>query len=129
LAKRVEAWQKRLGPLGLQQKRIECVTLTDEVPDNDTAVAGVQPGGNYDSVRFFFAHEFLEETDDRGLDEVILHEWLHVAMRDLDRAIDAAAYELSAGARYQWNERVHHEREALVDRLARQIYALYTTNS
>src|SRR3954451_17356626 len=91
LAERVEAWQKRLEPLGVGHFRIECVTLTDEVPGQSIdADAGVAANPDYDLARFYFNNDFLEQVDAQPLDETILHEWVHVAMRDHDNAIKLA---------------------------------------
>lgn len=124
LAKRVETWQKRLGSLGLGHWRFSLV-LCDQTPGGPLAKASAEVSHAYDTVTFYFTHEFLEDADDRDLDECILHEWVHVAMRDLDAAIEEADDFLSAASLTLWTDRVGHAREGLVDRLSRQIYALY----
>ena len=126
LAKRVEMWQKRLTSLGLGHWRIEGVTIADDPPGYGDAQAAVQPSDQYDSVRFWFQTEYVENATERELDETILHEWMHVAMRSLDQAIESVEYGLSPAAREVWRDRVQFEREGLVDRLARQIYALHS---
>lgn len=123
LAKRVERWQKRLGPLGVAHWRIESVTITDAVPGEPGALAAVQPSESYDSVRFYFDAEFIDNCNERDLDETILHEWIHVAMRDLDVVIHDVEETLPPAAADFWARSIHHAREGLVDRLARQIYA------
>lgn len=121
LRRRIESWQAHLAPLGLDHWRIDSVTIESD----DANRASVQVARMYDSCHFHFDPEFLAEADDQELDEVIIHEWVHVAMRDWDQAIEAIEGELSPASKWQWNDRMHHEREGLVDHIARQIYASY----
>jgi len=126
VAKRVEFWRDRLIPLGLGHWRIDQVSVVDEIPGRTTAKATVQPSHTYDSVIFWFAHGFVTEASLRDLDETIIHEWVHVFMRDFDQSIESVEYDLSTGARERWSDWVGHEREGVVDRLARTFYVLYT---
>lgn len=103
------------------------MSVVDETPNGKSANASVQPSASYDSVFFWFKEEFLEEASKREVDEVILHEWMHVLMRDLDQAIESVEDELSPASEAQWNDRLRHEREGLVDRLARTFYLLYVS--
>lgn len=125
LAKRVEFWQKRLAVLGLDSWRIESVSVVDETPSGIDARATVQPSHLYKSARFWFTREFVDTVNERELDETIIHEWMHVYMRDLDQAIEEVEYEIAPASRSQWAARVQHEREGFVDALARQIYTIY----
>lgn len=125
LAKRIEKWRDRLIPLGLGHWRIDEVSVVDETPGGPAAGATVTPSHSYDSARFWFTHSFLADADDRQLDETIIHEWLHVAMRDFDQAIESGEFDLASSARDRWSDWVGHEREGLIDKLARQIYALW----
>ena len=130
LAKRVEAWRDRMVYLGIGHFRIDSVSVVDETPGGPTAGATVIPSHTYDSCRFYFTISFLESIESpRQLDETIIHEWLHVAMRDLDQAIESAEDDMTGTARETWNSRITHEREGLVDRLARQVYALWAADS
>jgi hypothetical protein len=131
LARRVEKWGNRLSLLGLAHWEITRVTLTDDMEEfggtNDGTRAVVIPSHQYDSATFVFNRDWLENEVDEEyeLDQVIIHEWLHCAMRSLDQAIESAQYELSAGARHHWDKRVNHERENLVERLAQQLWRLH----
>lgn len=125
LAARVALWQERMADTGVGSWRVDSVNKVDESPSGPDALASVQTSNRYDSCSFWFTNEFLADADDQTLDETIVHEWLHVAMRNFDNAIDAAAFELSSGSRYQWNDRVDHEREGLIDRLSRLICSHY----
>lgn len=126
LAERVEVWQHRLAVLGLGHWRIEGVTICDEVPGVNGSEAAVQPSFQYDSATFWFRADFVENAAEQVLDETIIHEWLHVAMRNLDQAMDSINDSLSPAAREVWQDRINFEREVLIDRLARQIYALHS---
>jgi hypothetical protein len=125
LAKRVEKWQKRLDSLGIAHWRIEGVSIVEEMPSGQSANAAVVPSYQYDSVYFWFWREYVDEANNKQLDETIIHEWIHVAMRDFDQAIESVDSELSAGTLASWESRLLHTREGLVDRLARQIYSMY----
>lgn len=126
LAKRVEFWQNRLVPLGLGHWRIDQVSVVEDMPNGARAKATVQPSHTYDSVVFWFAQDFVAEANQRDIDETILHEWVHVFMRDFDQAVESVEYELSPAAQSRWGDWVGHEREGLVDRVARTLYMLYT---
>ncbi len=128
LAKRVETWQHRLGPLGVGHFRIEAVHLTDETPNGKSANASVWCPRHYDNAEFWFTHDFLEETDERGLDETIIHEWLHVAWRDMDEALDRVEAWMPPHAYVDFEDIVNHEREGLIERAARMIADLYHNN-
>lgn len=128
LARRVEKWRDRLGPLGLAHWRITCVAICDETPGGPDAEATVRTSNTYDSCSFYFNSEFLEDCTEEELDETIIHEWLHVMMRDLDQAIHAIDFQLAPAAEDQWSSRIQHEREGLIDRLSRQLYRFYDAN-
>ena len=119
-------WQSRLGPLGLLHWRIEDIHVVDETPGGPGAKATTQVSHCYDSCSFWFTKDFLREADERELDEVILHEWVHVAMRDLDTAVeDVDDMGLPQAALDAYSRRVGWAREGLVDRIARLIYDIY----
>lgn len=129
LAKRVEKWTKVIVELGLAHWRIECITLTDEMPnDGDgkgSANASIFVASTYDSMHIYFRNSFLEEATWRQIDEVIVHELLHAAMRDIDEAINAADDYLSAASLSIWSERVDDARERFIENLARLIVRLH----
>lgn len=125
LAKRVEQWQKRLPLLGVGHVTIKCVTLCDETPGGPQAKATVQSSTHYDEAHFWFTFDFIAECDEAELDQTIIHEWVHVAMRDLDSAIESVDEQLSPAVNEVWTDRLEHEREGLVDKIARQIYHLW----
>lgn len=123
VAKRVHFWQKELASLGIGHWRIESVSCVDEVPGSPGALAAVAPSSSYASVTFWFKNDHVEDSNPRELDESIVHEWIHIVMRDLDVAIESVDDQLSRSVYELWNDRVTHERETLVDMLARDIVA------
>jgi hypothetical protein len=125
LATRVEAWRDRLAHLGMSHFRITSVHVQDETPGGPRAEASVRPSGAYDSVEFWFKWDFIQTCTNYELDETIIHEWLHVAMRDLDEAIDSVESWMTKQAYEDFVDRVDHEREGVIDRLARQITSAY----
>lgn len=121
LAKRVEKWQHRLAHLGISHFRINSVTIDDETPGGPHAQASVRVSENYDNATFWFKWDFINDCTERDLDETIIHEWLHVAMRDLDQALDSAETWMPKATYADWDERIDHEREGLVERLTRTL--------
>lgn len=126
LAERCEEWQQRLSSLGIAHWRIACVTITDNVP-SDTAsgvsYAGVVIDENYDTLRLYFNADFVEGATAKELDEVILHEFVHVAFRDLNNAIDLAKPWFPEAAWDTYDDNLEHKKESITERFARQLYA------
>lgn len=126
LAKRIERWQRVLRPLGVGSFRIECVTICDETSSKAGAIATSRIPPHYDSVYFEFTRDFLAEASKRRLDEVIVHEWLHVAHRDTDEATTRAVRAWMPEATYEdWKDAVEHEHEGFIERLARLVVDLH----
>lgn len=127
LGRRVEKWGKRLSDLGVAHWRIEFVAMADELPgDEPTADACVQCSPTYDNCRFFFSHRFLERADAQELDETIIHEWLHVAMRNLDRVYETPEKYMPEATYADWTHRVFEEREHFIDSLSKALYTLHS---
>ena len=112
-------------PLGLGHWTIDQVSIADETPGGPNAEACVQPSYAYDTCTFWFTHSFVESASLRALDEAIIHEWVHVFMRDFDQTISSVDDELSPATERIWSDRIHHEREGVVDRIARALYVFY----
>jgi hypothetical protein len=122
LRKRVEFWQQKLGPLGIAHWDIKELVVAEDEEDmpSGPAVASVFVPRHYDMFEIYFCAPQIElMADQHELDCTIVHELFHVAMRDLDEAINSAAEELHPRQAGEWGVRVHHERENLVDRAAR----------
>lgn len=66
---------------------------------------------HYDSAQIVFDETKFRKSPKRWQDETIVHELLHVAWRDLDASQDD-------------DGRVAHEKEGVIDRLARLIVLL-----
>ena len=132
LAKRVETWQKRLGPLGLLQYTIDSVSCSDSPGGNEWSAACVTPSANYDRARFEFRNDvvdFAYDNDDfEYLDQTILHEWLHVSFQAFENTIELVDDKLSSAQSEIWQEALTHTREQLIDRLARQLYAAFKSD-
>lgn len=101
----------------------------DEVPGGPNSSASVRTSGYYDSCWMAFKRDELPDTITRGLDETIVHEWLHAAFRDFDDALATACTWMPDATWRDWNDRADHEREGIVERLARLIVALHSAGS
>lgn len=123
LGERVEAWQNRLTLLGVAHFRIVEIVLSDDVPGWDGANAGVSVSEDYDRVTFYFDNNYVEGATGKQLDETILHEWVHVAMRNLNNATNLAREWLPEATWGMFDANLDHHKETLVDRVARQLYA------
>ena len=129
LAKRVEAWGKRLSALGVAHFEITHITVGHESPSGSSdAKASVVVHDLYDSCSFFFDQYELDRMDENELDMTIIHEWLHVAFRDWEAAVSACEDWLPARTFEDFEGRLNHEREGLIDRLARAMFQLYSGN-
>lgn len=125
LLKRVKFWQRTLVDLGLQHWRIEDCEIVDETSHGPTAAASVGTSKQYASVWFQFRREFLSEAPPEKLDETIIHEWLHVFLRDLEEAKDGAQSWLPDASWTDFEERYDHETEGVVEAMARLIVRLH----
>lgn len=128
LAKRVERWQNLLSPLGVGHFRITAVHLVEHAPHNPRAKASVWCPSHYDNAEFWFTYELLESCDEQELDETIIHEWLHVAWRDMDEALEAVEKWMPDSTYEDFESVIDHEREGLIDRTARALYALHNAH-
>lgn len=131
LKARVQLWNERLTPLGFGHWEVN-VEIVDE-PDDEAlngAKASVSNSSYYDSCWMEFKEAWLndEDTTQAHIDLVIVHEFIHVAMRDFDDAIHDVQYALGEPGKSIWQSRVKHEREGFVDRVARTLYLTYTSS-
>lgn len=125
IVKRTEWWMKRLGHLGITHWRID-VESVDECMGAEGSQAAVTPSGSYDSARIQFQRSWLKDATQQEADEVIVHELLHIASRDLMAAAHSAVDSGPMGTRAGNDERIRHEYEGVVERLARTIVNCYT---
>lgn len=130
LKRRVERWQKRLGPtLGIGHWRIRELSLVEECPAGADASATVDTSQFYDDVWFNFKIAFVEKATEQRLDEVIIHEWLHVAFDQLDDVHNLVEKWMPEATHEQFDSMLNLEVERLIERLARTIYKLYVVRS
>lgn len=129
LHKRVKKWRKRLTYLGVGHFRIISVEIVEEVPGADGSIAGVGVNSQYDQCRFWFTQKFLDGVTEQELDETIIHEWIHVSMRDFDELTTKMREEwLPDHILEQYNGVELHHREGFIDRMARQLYAFHSAS-
>lgn len=124
LAKRVERWGKRLAPLGVAHFEFT-VTTCDEVPPDGSGQAAAWVSSDYDAVKFYFQNDYVEESSEDQLDQTIVHEWLHIAMRDFDNVTELVETWMPEATYTQWEQMLKHEREGVVDRIATLIVQLH----
>lgn len=127
LADRVQEWGFWLADLGVSHFRINDVSMNEDSPSDDPdAIASVITDDKYDSCEFWFSKAQVENWTEEELDETIIHEWLHVAMRDYDQAVDGMfSYYVPTNVYYESTRRLIHEREGIIERLARTLLAFY----
>lgn len=120
LAERVTYWANVLAPLGLQHWRIT-VEIVDEPEGKASADAAVNVSAYYDQATIQFAADRLEELTPEELDETIVHELIHVVNRDLWDAMTQPEYMFGKPAWSVHYDRIDHEMEGVVERVARSI--------
>jgi hypothetical protein len=118
---RIDFWRVQLAPLGLSHWRFE-FEYSDDLEDNTggDADAGVRVHKSYDTA-FWDVTKRLLEMDQAEVDKTIVHELMHVVMRDLNSVEQDMLEELGGRQAALLEERLEHEIEGLVERLARAI--------
>ena len=128
IAIRVSRWQQTLAALGISHWDFEIDVQVDPVggpfDDRIGAVTSLI-NDKYDRVEFTFDKESIPAVVNDEFDSYIVHEWLHVALRDYDKAIHAVSGMMGADAYRLWQDRLDHEEEGIVERLAQLIVSLY----
>lgn len=114
----VASWADRLG-LSHWQIQVDWSGLT---PNGEQAL--VHPADSYDTATLQFHAEFTAWTP-AWAEWVVVHELLHLVMRDQDSTVEAVIDLLPAKARALAENRYEHEAEGVVDRLAAVLVALY----
>lgn len=129
LRKRVEYWIEVLGPLGLGHYELRGVHVVDEVPGGDNAQASVWTSSHYDSFELWVRTDVVQRRPE-VVDKTILHELVHVAMRDYDNTVDESMDRWMPPATRDAFEDdvVRRVREGFVERMARTIYAAHSTS-
>lgn len=120
LVKRVERWRRLLAP----EWR---VTLVDELPEDPGYPVNAQVAADDD-----YLHARLWLNPDRyapatplgELDVTIVHELVHLLLRELRRTIDLLDGQVHRDVHRLLEERFRHEEELLVERVARVVARL-----
>src|SRR4051794_2913717 len=101
---RVNFWLKRLAPLGISHWDVE-VTVEDEIDHRPHSDATADTSDQYDTVRLTFRSDKVDTATRPAfeIDQLILHELLHVAMRDFDEVIEFGGREMSSSAKMIWD--------------------------
>lgn len=111
-------WQARLG---LDHWSIEI--NWDDLPGHSQALASISNESSYDLAELRLDPEW-KEWDNWLANRIACHELLHLLFRDLDQAEQSALGPLSYDARVLMGERLEHETEGVIDRLAQRFVAL-----
>lgn len=124
LRRRIQFWQKQLPELGVGHWWIDRIGIVDAPFGRENAKAAVWYSDQYDRCVFEFSHE-VANGDPREIDRTIIHEWLHVALRDHDKAVESLEGFLSPQSWEVADDRINHEKEGVIDRLAFLIERLH----
>lgn len=122
---RVEFWQRALTELGVGHWRIEECEIVEETGGGPRSSASVGTSNDYASVWFQFRKDFLDTAEGDKVDETIVHEWLHVVLRNLEDAKDAAETWFPPATWTDFDQRYEHETEGVVEAMARLIVRLH----
>ena len=128
LRSRVAYWQKALAPLGVGHWKIT-VDIVDEPEGRRGSDAGVFIPSHYDHADMQVRRAHVEDCTQEELDCTIVHELVHLAMRDLRSVVDSASCRLSPSAEAMFDENFDHEMEGITDRVARALVAAHNAGS
>lgn len=120
LGKRLDYWQRVCWPLGIQHWRIN-LDIVEETHGGPNAAASVRPADSYDTADLEFRASYIEEASDYEIDCTIVHELMHIVMRDIDATVESVETWMPHATHVDFNERYCHEQEGLIDRAARAI--------
>lgn len=127
LRDRVAYWQHHpaLSSLGLGAWDLSVEWLPEDNDDPESPIASAEPHHYYDEGELKFSRAEIDNCTALEVDRAIVHELLHIFMRDLDEAAEEQiSLYFPFPAASGWRARVKHEREGFVDRMARTIVAL-----
>ena len=113
VAELVAGWQE---PLGLTTWNLT-IELVANPGDNDDALAACTPDGAYERATLQFADALLKQSP-RRVEEVVVHELLHLTCRDLSSVLQDAEEQLGPVAGPMFHNRTLHELEGIVDKVA-----------
>jgi hypothetical protein len=127
LKKRVRYWQHTLYELGLIHWSID-VEIVDEPArryEESPAVASVSSAAHYDTAWMEFSKEWLAESDELHIDKTIIHELLHVALRDLEQYLEEPKDWMPPATFHTWSAAMNHEQEGFIERISRAIAGMH----
>ena len=114
----LELWRRRLIP------EWSVHIDWDKPPEDDEAYADIWRPDSYHRAHVRIGKPFLDELDDETQVQTLLHELLHLLLRDLARIPDSligiVSRDVYTIVQSQWD---HHE-ESVVDRLAWSLVGL-----
>lgn len=96
------------------------------VPDGEVqgrqsdALAAVLPSSLYDTAWIEFSKS-ATDLDADNLDKIIVHELLHILMRDQDRIIEHLTEYVGGPLEEHYDTQIRNEQEGVIERLARAI--------
>lgn len=127
LQARVKLWQERLALLGIGTWRYT-VELLDHIEDraDDDPQARADTDAYYNTVKFLFKRGAVERRITEGtLDELIVHEWLHVVDRNQDHVVRQLMEYLPQVAQDEMEVREEAARENRIEQMARLLVSLH----
>lgn len=127
LHRRVALWQRRLALLGFDAWRFT-ISIVDHIEDDadDDPQARADVAAYYNTVTFLFRKATLAERRAAGtLDELIVHEWLHVADRNQDHIVRQLMSYLPQTTRDELEIQEEAAREGRIEQMARLIVSLH----
>jgi hypothetical protein len=121
---KVVYWQQKLAPLGLAHWEFDVVVLDEIEHEYKGEVrAQVRLSPMYDEGTIEFSRKHVDSPD---LDYIIVHELLHAVCRDFDEAIHVLCPMVIPSVAVHFDQRIDHEEEGVIDRIARTIVNLAT---
>ena len=117
----LRGWQKRLG-LERWDLRIDW-----DKPTSEDADASTWRSNDYDSAILYLDPDWASWEKSRGRDfvnRIIVHELLHLAIRDVDSVVDSLESHLHRDVFAVTEHRYKHEYEGFVDRMSYRIVEL-----
>ncbi len=120
LEKRITYWKKKLE-LHAWEFQIEVVEAPDGKPQSNACVT---PATDYESAVIQFKDEWIENEDKEIIDRGIVHELLHVLDHERVLAEHFVCDRLSPSVESMYHERLEHEEEWFIEKIARIIVEL-----
>lgn len=118
---RVEFWQHYLRRLGFEHWNLKYV-FEDDIDGTEAIKAKIDTYSTYENATIYVREDQLELPQDE-IDQLIVHELLHISFRDINATWDDLL-DNSDGfgqqAKNAWDRRFDVALEILVDKLARE---------